>query len=237
MLGQIKILQDFDWAGAEQSFKRALFLSPSSADTYDLYGRMCAALERYDEAMAMGERARQLDPLAHRSDLATILLRAGRFEQALQEATRAVEFDPNYDRAHATLGWAYMKNGHPEQGIAELERAVALSPRNASWLAQLGQAYALVGRSQEARDILHSLDKRSGDLHVAPYHRAYIHVGLGEADAALNWLEAAYDERGGAVYGIKGSFLFLPLRRHPRFAALLRKMNMPEPADQRTASE
>jgi len=76
MLAQLMIVGEFDWIGAEAQFKRALELGPSSADAYDLYGRMCAALERYDEAIAMGRRAQELDPLAHRSDTATTLIRA-----------------------------------------------------------------------------------------------------------------------------------------------------------------
>jgi tetratricopeptide (TPR) repeat protein len=75
MLAYVKAVCDFDWVGAEQGFKRALELTPSSADTYDLYGRMCLALERNDEALAMEQRAQELDPLAHRAGLAGASLR------------------------------------------------------------------------------------------------------------------------------------------------------------------
>src|SRR2546429_384191 len=61
----LKAIWDFDWAGAEAEFKRALELSPNGADTYDLYGRMCSALARYDEAITLQRRAQELDPLAH----------------------------------------------------------------------------------------------------------------------------------------------------------------------------
>lgn len=66
----------------------------------------------------------------------------------------------------------------------------------------------------------------AADTYVSPYHRAYIHTGLGEFDAAIGWLERAHADRAGAIYGIKGSFLFQPLRPHPRFQTLLRKMNL-----------
>jgi hypothetical protein len=48
----------------------------------------------------------------------------------------------------------------------------------------------------------------------------------GKGNIAMDWLERAYEERAGGVYGIKGSFLFSSLREHPRFKALLRKMNL-----------
>ena len=226
MLAFVKFVHDFDWPGAESSFKRALELSPSSADTYDLYGRMLSALERYDEAIAAQQRAQELDPLAHPLDVATALLRAGRYDDAAEAATRCIRFDPNYARGHSTLGWALLKKGMFDEGIAELEKAVALSPGHGLWLAQLGQAYALVGKVGQAREMLRQLEELSQQQYVSPYHMAYVYTGLGEQDTAIDWLERAFEERAGAVYGIKGSFLFTSLRSHPRFTALLKKMNL-----------
>jgi hypothetical protein len=42
----------------------------------------------------------------------------------------------------------------------------------------------------------------------------------------MDCLERAYEQRVGAVYGIKGSFLLAPLREHPRFVALLNKIRL-----------
>jgi serine/threonine-protein kinase len=217
---------DFDWAGAEAAFQRALELSPSSADTYDLYGRMCSALERYDEAIAMQERAQELDPLAHPADVATSLLRAGRYEQALEAARRAVALGRDYARGHATLGWAYFKSGRIDEGLAALERAVALSPGESLWLAQLGEAYGLAGKAARAREILRDLETQASRQYLAPNHLAYVYTGLGEHDRAMDYLEQAFEQQAGTVYGIRGSFLFAPLRAHPRFQALLRRMRL-----------
>ena len=223
----LKTIWDFDWTGAEVEFKRALELSPNSADTYDLYGRMCSGLGRYDEAIALQRRAQALDPLAHRLDVATTQLRAGRYEEAARGAVRALELDPDHARALATLGWALVKQGMTDEGLANLERAVALTPGNTQWLAQLGQAYALAGKVDRARDLLRQLEERARETYVSPYHLAYVYTGLGEHDRAMDLLERAYEERAGAVYGIKGGFLFAPLRGHPRFQALLGKLNLP----------
>ena len=224
--GQLKALCDFDWTGAEQDFQRALELSPSNADAWDLYGRMCAAQGRHDEAVVMEKRAQALDPLAHRTDLATALLRAGRYDEALEASRHAVEFDPHYDRARATLGWALLKTGREDEGFAELEQAVALSPGSTSWLAQLGEASALAGRTERAHEVLAQLEALSRERYVSPYHLAYVFTGLGEFDRAIDCLEQSHRERAGAVYGIKGSFLFAPLHPHPRFQALLGRMNL-----------
>ncbi|MBA2457500.1 MAG: hypothetical protein H0V43_00935, partial [Gemmatimonadales bacterium] len=83
------------------------------------------------------------------------------------------------------------------------------------YLAQLGQAYALAGKIEQARQVLHQLEQLSQERYVSPYHLAYVYTGLGEQDRAMDCLERAYDERAGSLYGIKGSFLFTPLRPHP----------------------
>ncbi|PYO59887.1 MAG: hypothetical protein DMD70_10455 [Gemmatimonadetes bacterium] len=226
MLAFLRVACDFDWTGAEREFKRAFELNPGNADIYALYGHMLSALERYDEAVDALTRAQQLDPLAHRSDLAATLLRVGRYDEAVRAAALVIDLDPHYSMGHGTLGWAYLKKGMYAKGLAELERAIALAPGNTLFLAQLGQAYALVGQVERARDVLKQLQGLSQRRYVSPYHMAYVYTGLGELDRAMDSLERAYEERAGGVYGIKGSFLFTTLRSHPRFAALLRKMNL-----------
>jgi hypothetical protein len=225
-MGYLRGVRDFDWSGAEAGFKRALELSPGSSDTYVLYGRLCAALARFDEALALQHRAHELDPLAHRLDGVTTLLRAGRYAEALAAATDAIEFDPSYDRAQATLGWAYFFSGKQAEGLAELERAVSINRSNTIWLGQLGQAYAMAGQTAKARQILRELEKRARDSFVSPYHFAYVYTGLGDHDRAMDFLERAVTDHTGPAYSIKGSFLLTALHDHPRFRALLRSMKL-----------
>ena len=224
-LGFLKAVREYDWVGAEREFERALELNPSGADTYDLYGRVCAGIERYDQAIALLERAVELDPLAHRVDITTTLLRAGRIDEALERAEAALELEP-HERSRATLGWAYFLKGRHEEGLAELEAAVAMDPGSLMWLAQLGEAYALAGKVERANDVLRTLDECSRELYVPPYYFAYVHTGLGDAERAMDYLERAVAERAGPAYAIKGSFLLAPLRAHPRFRALMRQMNL-----------
>jgi DNA-binding SARP family transcriptional activator len=222
----LKAVREHDWQGSERDFTRALELNPNDPDAHDLYGRLCAALGRYDEAIALQRRAQELDPLSHRLDAVSTLMRAGRYHEALMGARNAVELDPGHDRSRATLGWAYVLSGRPDEGLVELERAVALSPNSTLWLGQLGQAYAMTGRTEKAREVLRQLETRGRTVYVSPYHLAYVHTGLGEHDRAVELLERAAAERAGAVYGIRGSFLFAPLHRHPRFQALLERMRL-----------
>ena len=219
-----RLVFDYDWARAEAGFRRALELSPGSAEAHDLYGRMCAGIGRFDEAIALQRRGVELDPLTLRSDLANTLLRAGRNEEATREAERAIRLEPRDARLHATLGWALFRQGRVDEGLAALDRAVTLSPTENGWLAQRGQALAMAGRTDEAHEVLRRLQDPSRPTPVSPYHLAYVYTGLSDAERAMDCLERAHELGVGSVYGMKGSFLLAPLRQHPRFAALLEKV-------------
>jgi serine/threonine-protein kinase len=121
-----------------------------------------------------------------------------------------------------------LRLGRVEEGVQEIERAVAISPEDTLFLGQLGQAYGLAGREADARAILRQLQEMTPRRYVSPYHMAYVHVGLGEYEKAVDLLEEAYESRSGAIYGVRGSVLFEPLRSHPRFKAILRKMHLPD---------
>ncbi len=226
MMAYVKMTYEFDWAGAEREFQRAIELNPNSADTYDLYGRLCGSLERYDEGIALQTRANELDPIVNKTDVATAYLRAGRHGEAIEYATRAVAVDTSDPRARFTLGWALLGNGQRDAGLREMERALETAGDNTLWLGQLGEAYGLSGETDKAAQILARLIERSRSGYVSPYHLAYVYTGLGKFDEAIEQLERAYERRSGAIYGIKGSFLFKPLRNHARFVALLRKMHL-----------
>ncbi len=95
---------DYDWAGAEAELKRAIELNPNSGEAYDFYGLMLSALERYDEAIEMQQRAHELDPLAHRDGSSR-----PRFSgpadtmRPCADVNSVLEVDPHFALAHATL--------------------------------------------------------------------------------------------------------------------------------------
>ena len=222
----IQFAFDFDWAGAERSFLRALELGPGGAQAHQHYGWLLSSVGRHDDALRQLRRARELDPLLIPTDVVSHLLRAGHIEEGLEEAQKSAREQPGTPRCHSVLGWALIFSGEDAAGIASLERAVALSPGATLFLSQLGQACALAGNTKRARQILDEMRDRATSEFISPYHFAYVYAGLGEADAAIDCLEQAFERRSGAIYGIKGSFLFRNIRMHPRFVSLLRRMNL-----------
>ena len=127
VLGHLKYACDYDWAGGEAELKRAIELNPNSGEAYDFYGLLLSSLERYDEAIEMQTRAHAVDPLAHRMDIVTTYLRAGRYDEALRSVIRVIDVEPHLALAHLTLGWVYLLTGKKDEGIASVEKAVSLS--------------------------------------------------------------------------------------------------------------
>src|SRR5690606_33872611 len=100
---------------------------------------------------AMVRRAHALDPVAHRSDVPTALLRAGRLSEAAEAARSIVAADPAFDRGHMTLAWALLGLGQPEEALAAAREAIRLAPDRLQWIGQYAEALGLAGYEAEAR--------------------------------------------------------------------------------------
>ena len=114
-----------------------------------------------------------------------------------------------------------------QEAIAEFEKVLAIAPNSLLFLADLGRAYAVAGRKAEAGKVVDQLVERSKEAYVAPKDLVMIYSALGERDKAFEWLEKSYEDRSlGSAMALKSSPVFDPLRSDPRFADLLRRMNV-----------
>jgi Flp pilus assembly protein TadD len=115
-----------------------------------------------------------------------------------------------------------------QESIAESEKALAISPGNSGPLLFLGYAYGVAGRRAEAQKVLDQLNELSKQKYVSPRLMARLYVGLGEKDKAFAYLERSYEDRSIAFgFGtINVDPAFDPLRSDPRFADILRRMNL-----------
>jgi tetratricopeptide (TPR) repeat protein len=227
-LAFLKRFSDFDWAAAEKEFGLALEFSPNYATAHHWYALQLSLLGRHAEAIAEIKRAVELDPLSLiiNTNAAYVQYFAGDYDRAVDGFRKALEMDANYAVAHQRLGQTYLEEGLFAEAIAELEKAVGLSPGNTETLAALGHALAVSGKKAEAAEILNKLNGLSKDSYVSAYDTATIYLGLGDADRALEYLEKAYEERSGYLSFIKSDPRMKELRTHPRFIALLKKMNL-----------
>jgi tetratricopeptide (TPR) repeat protein len=142
-------LYDWDWAGSNRAYRRALQLDPGSVRAHQDHGiLLLTPLGRHDEAIAELERAVELDPLVSwaQVDLASALNYARRPDQAMARLSRVIERDPMLPHAHRHLGFTLVQLGRHEEALAEFRRTVELSGGEAFATAQLGWAYSVAVR-------------------------------------------------------------------------------------------
>ena len=124
-------------------------------------------------------------------------------------------------------GATYLPQSMYKDGIAEFEEILVISPSSAVALSEVGYGHALAGRRAEAQRVLEQLDELSKSKYVPTVSIARIYTGLGDKDMAFTWLEKSYIDRSiGGLTCVKLDPTFDPLRSDPRFADLLRRMNL-----------
>jgi serine/threonine protein kinase/TolB-like protein/Flp pilus assembly protein TadD len=226
-----KTFYDWDWPGAEKEFRRSIELNPGYASAHYYYGAALRNLGRLDEAITVQRRALDLDPLSliYNRGLGITFYVARRYDQAIDQEKKTLELDPNYVPAQRTLGIAYVQKSMYKEAMAEFEKALVNSPSTMSALSDLGYVYAMAGKKAEAQKVIDQLNDLSKEKYVPAGYRAVIYTGLEDKDRAFEWLEKGYEERvvfGDATNDIKVDPIFDPLRSDPRFANLLRRMNL-----------
>jgi tetratricopeptide (TPR) repeat protein len=169
-----------------------------------------------------------LDPLSLiiNTDLADILFYARRHDEAIEQYRKALDMDPNFPAAHFNLALAYEQKGMYTEAMAGFEKAIALSGRDSDKLAALGHVFAVFGERTKAMEILDELNRRSRHERVLPYDRALIHLGLGERDQALQWLQKDYEQRTLWPDRWKADPRLDRLRSDGRFVELLRRAGL-----------
>ena len=227
-LGCVKLLYDWDWAGAEREFKRAIELNPSSASAHDYYSVFFTVMGRHEESIKEIKRALELDPLSLTINtvLGNQFYHARRYDQAIEHHLKTLEMNPNNWHTRWSLGMAYTQKRMFKEAIAELEKAITLSGRNAFVLATLGYAYGLTGRKDDAMKILDEVMNQSKQRYVAPFAFIQIHTGLGNKEQAFQWLEKAYQERSATMAWLGVDIMLDGLSSDSRFTELMKKMGL-----------
>jgi adenylate cyclase len=231
LMGRLLMDADWDWSGAEAEFKRAIQMSPNSAEAHYRYALLLNNLLRNAEALAEIKTAEELDPLsvAVSQVAGSILYNAGRTGEAIERFRRAIEIDPYAAFAHDNLGLARCQEGKVDEGVGEIKKAMELDPNNVNFMTDLCYVYARAGRSSEARDVLARVeaDQRSnGAVRVPPMALAAMYASLGETDRAIEWLQNAFSEHSPYLCTLKVERQFDGIRTDPRFVALLDKVGL-----------
>jgi tetratricopeptide (TPR) repeat protein len=222
-MGRIKTNYDWDWAGADASFQRALALDAGNITVIRNAVLLAAALGRFDEALALNRRAVELDPLNTWSHFnhAIVAYYAGRLEEALSACRKILEINPERPLVHTFLGRIYLAQSHPQEALAEMER------EREEWarLEGLALAYHALGRKKDSDAALAELIVKNAT--DSAFQIAEVYAFRGETDRAFEWLERAYTQHDSGLAQLKGDPLLKSIDHDPRYAAFLKKMHLP----------
>jgi TolB-like protein/DNA-binding winged helix-turn-helix (wHTH) protein/Tfp pilus assembly protein PilF len=227
-LAYLKFWQEWDWAGAESEFKKAIALNPDYATAHQWYAEYLRLMGRFDESIAENNKALELDPLSPiiNMDAGLPYYFQRRYDKAKEHFQKAIDLDPNFALAYVDLAWVYQQTGEREKAVAVLEKAARLDETNAV-LSILAEAYADAGRIDDAHRILRELDQRSRNSYVSPFLLAGVYLSLGDKNRALDLYDKAYQAHDWGLVWLNVGLKFDPIRSDPRFVALLRRMNFP----------
>jgi len=228
-LAAVLWLHDWQWQEAETEFKRSLALNPAYATANHWYAEFVMTMGRHVEAIERMKESQALDPLSLIISVAIgwAFYMDRRYDEAIEQLRRTVELETHYPVTYWILGLVLRNTGRYELAISEGEKGVNLSGGSFLMRAALAQTLGTAGETKKAIQILEELTRLSQQKYVSPYFVAGIHVGLGEADHAIEYLERAYDEHcHWLIYlhidpGMDG------IRSNPRFQELLRRMGLP----------
>ena len=227
--GYVRRLFDWDWPEADRSFQEAVRLNPSYATGHRWYGQFLSGLGKHDEALAEVMQALDLDPLSiiiHTS-VGDVLFYARRYAPAIEYYRKGLEMNPEFLAGHSDLARALEFSGEVDEAIQEYGKAIRLAgDADADPSIGLANALAVAGRRTEALAVLATLQAERAERYVSPWGLASIYARLEERSSALDWLERAYTEHDSTLVWLKVHPRFDSIRGHPRFVALLKKMNL-----------
>lgn len=230
-LANVFALFDWNWPEAEREFKRAIELDPNVAEIHNRYARAyLIPVGRFDEAASELKRALELEPLSAPigGNLTAVYLRAGKNDLALEQAKKTSALEQNHPAARVWMGWAYIANGMYEEAISLEGTVLQTMPTDQDALVTVGCAYAKTNRRRDAETIISKLSDLAASNYVSHYYVAMIYASMGDKDKTFAELEKAFDDRDRLCVEMKFDFFMEPVRDDPRFAVLLKRLNLPE---------
>jgi serine/threonine-protein kinase len=227
-LGQIHLTYTWNWDAAERELQRALRLDPGDAMTHSWFSEVCTVRERFTEGLAAARRGIELDPLSINASfyLMRVAYYARRYNDVVEEGRKVLELEPTFYRTNLMLAPAYQMLGRGAEAIALVDRLIAIVGSNPFLACLRADLLARNGARDAALVILEEVTELSRTRYVDPYDFARIHIALGDADRAFEWLERAFEARSAWLIWLKVSPFSDGLRHDPRFADLVGRIGV-----------
>jgi TolB-like protein/Flp pilus assembly protein TadD len=220
ILGLLRLLDEWDWKGADAACSRAAQLAPGDAYVHWKRGMYLQYVGRSDEAIRAHRLAERLDPfsLVAIEQAGWPLYYARRFDEAEAQFRRVIVLEPDSHAGHFGLGWVLVQQRQYEEAVDELRCCAALAGRNSLVECSLAYACGMAGRRDEAAQILNRTT--DGNQYVPNWYLSLVWIGMGDSDRAFHCLERAFDDHEPCLVTIGVDPVFDPIRKDPRFAEL-----------------
>ena len=227
-LAQIRFVNDWDWAGAEAQFKRAIELNPNDANALHMYSHYLLSMGRMQESLEVSKRALERDPVSPTMQLhlGFHYLTARQYDLAISQYLKVLQMDPGLQDAHSQLAVAYRQKGMFDQSIAEYLQEQALMGTPPEQISELKSSYARSGMRAFWLTVL-DFSQSSEVSRISPYEIASYCAILDKKDEALEWLAKAFEAHDAGLVAIKTDSDFDNLHSDARFVELLRRMKLP----------
>ncbi len=221
-MGSVLQWCDWDWNGADGSFRRALELAPGSTLAMNSAATLAGNLGRLEEAIALFRRAAELDPLnvALNRNLGLYCLAAGAVGEAESALNNTLQLSPKSGLTHTWLGLVRLLQGRTDEALAEVQHEVNDIFRRVG----IAVVQYVRGNVDESNAVLAELIAKDGE--ESPYQVAGVYGYRGEGDRAFEWLERTYALRDPGLTYMKMDPLLGGLHADPRWSALLEKMGL-----------
>ncbi|PYS30474.1 MAG: hypothetical protein DMF75_15935 [Acidobacteria bacterium] len=226
-LAYVKYQYEWDWAGGESEFRRALELNPNYSTAHQWYALELAGMGRMTDALREINRAQELDPLSLIANVNAgwIFYHARQYDRALEQIRKSLDMDPTFARGHWAISEPLEQQQKYQEATTELEKARQID-ETPIMLALLGHLYAVTGKTSDARRIVTQLNALSKQAYLDPYFLAEIHTALGDRDQAFQELEKAYEQRSSWLVWLKVEPKFDSLRDDARYTSLLKRIGL-----------
>lgn len=221
----------WDFAAGEKEMRRAVELNPDLAAAWGMLHFLHCAAGRFDEAIATAKRGLELDPFSDSAQFWTGLayLFARRFDLAREHFRKGLEYDPHNTSCLGLLSLSFAWDGQPENALAPPCHVIGSQARGvAQAMGHVGAIFAKIGKFDEAREVLQRVQNAWKPDGSSSIWIAAIYAGLGENDAAFEWLAKAFQEHTSFLVYLKFHPLFDNLHGEPRFDALVKRIGIPD---------
>jgi eukaryotic-like serine/threonine-protein kinase len=228
-LAWVKFRYDWDWAGAERDFKRAIELNPNNAQAHQWYGEFLSCMNRNDEAVAALKKAVELEPFSViiTWNLGKVYFTSRRFDEAIIEVKKALELDRNLMRGYGILFAAYQMKGMEAEAFDAFLKGQEIIKTPPGQIELYKRIFKEKGmKAVQAKELEFTIREES--FNITPYIKMRYYAALGDKEKSLEFLEESYRTRTSAMVGLQTEVYLDFIKDEPRYKEILRKMNFPQ---------